>query len=270
MKLAFSSLACPDWTIERTVEGAVEYGYEGIEWRLADGELISPSLDDAVVERLRKASGHPEVAVCCLDSSVAFIKSTAEEREAAIAESLWISQLAADMGTRFVRVYGGRIPAGGSRDALIGPAREALTRAAADASALGVTLAVEMHDEWSLSPDVLELIEGTGAEVIWDILHPFRLYEMPADTVAALGDHCVHVHVKDALRDDSEEDGTKLVLMGEGDVPVAECLQLLEGRGYADWLSFEWEKKWVPELDEPEVALPHAAAYLRRMVSAPA
>ena len=30
----------------------------------------------------------------------------------------------------------------------------------------------------------------------------------------------------------------------------------LPGTGYDRCLSFEWEKKWEPELDEPEVAFP--------------
>jgi hypothetical protein len=33
--------------------------------------------------------------------------------------------------------------------------------------------------------------------------------------------------------------------------------------GYHGWVSVEWEKRWHPELAEPEAALPHHAQILR-------
>jgi hypothetical protein len=53
MKLAFSSLACPGWTIEETVAAAVRYGYQAIEWRLADGETIEPDIPAEVLTTIR-------------------------------------------------------------------------------------------------------------------------------------------------------------------------------------------------------------------------
>ena len=54
MKLALSSLACPAWTIEEAATAAARYGYEAIEWRLADGETIEPDAP-AEVRRSRGA-----------------------------------------------------------------------------------------------------------------------------------------------------------------------------------------------------------------------
>jgi sugar phosphate isomerase/epimerase len=62
--------------------------------------------------------------------------------------------------------------------------------------------------------------------------------------------------VKDARRDPGRADGWQLVPLGEGEVPVREILGLLDGGGYRDWISVEWEKRWHPEIAEPEVALP--------------
>src|SRR5947208_1961833 len=67
----------------------------------------------------------------------------------------------------------------------------------------GVTLLVETHDDWTTSPQVLELIhEFTPDEVgvLWDIEHPHRRGEAPSDTVASLRRYVRHVHVKDSLR----------------------------------------------------------------------
>jgi len=44
---------------------------------------------------------------------------------------------------------------------------------------------------------------------------------------------------------------------------VREMLRALASRGYQGYLSVEWEKKWHPEIPEPEVALPQHARVLR-------
>ena len=36
-------------------------------------------------------------------------------------------------------------------------------------------------------------------------------------------------------------------------------VQVLASHGYQGFYCFEWEKKWHPEIEEPEVAFPHYA-----------
>lgn len=42
-------------------------------------------------------------------------------------------------------------------------------------------------------------------------------------------------------------------------------MTLLAGGGYDGWLSFEWEKRWHSELEEPEVAFPAFVRTLREL-----
>jgi hypothetical protein len=49
------------------------------------------------------------------------------------------------------------------------------------------------------------------------------------------------------------------VLTGTGEVPVQGQVKVLAGAGYRGYYCFEWEKKWHPEIAEPEVAFPHYA-----------
>jgi sugar phosphate isomerase/epimerase len=51
--------------------------------------------------------------------------------------------------------------------------------------------------------------------------------------------------------------------MSQGDVPLVEVLRLLSSGGYDGWIAFEWEKRWHPEIEEPEVALPDFIRVLR-------
>jgi predicted xylose isomerase-like sugar epimerase len=40
---------------------------------------------------------------------------------------------------------------------------------------------------------------------------------------------------------------------------MKEQVRVLAGGGYKGYYSFEWEKKWHPEIEEPDVAFPHYA-----------
>ena len=46
------------------------------------------------------------------------------------------------------------------------------------------------------------------------------------------------------------------VLAGRGAVSFTSVVNALRGLGYDGYISFEWEKYWHPEIEEPEVALP--------------
>ena len=52
MKLSFSTLSCTQWTIERTVSTANEFGYEGVEIRGVLGEFDLPNCPAFATRRL--------------------------------------------------------------------------------------------------------------------------------------------------------------------------------------------------------------------------
>jgi sugar phosphate isomerase/epimerase len=54
--------------------------------------------------------------------------------------------------------------------------------------------------------------------------------------------------------------------LGEGDIPVEEGLRSLDTIGYDGCISVEWEKKWHPEIAEPEIAFPQYMRVLRTYV----
>jgi sugar phosphate isomerase/epimerase len=258
VRIAFSTLAFPGATLASAVSLGRSWGYAGIELRLIDGELIDPSMpaaDRARVLQTATAAGLPVVAV---DSS---IRLTSDDDPGP--QLRRFLELASDWEAPLVRVFGGPL-------APVGPARQEQLRAAARvlgssaplARRLGVAIGVETHDDFSASSVVAELLaladtEGADAEwvgAVWDSHHPYRMGERPADVYANLGQRILLAQVKDARR---KPDGDwQLVLLGEGEVPVRQMLRLLAEGGYQGWISVEWEKRWHPEIEEPEVALP--------------
>lgn len=276
MKLAYSTLACPNWTVEQATEAAVTYGYDAIEWRLADGEILSAKTPAEVKARVVNSTRQHNLAVACLDTGCQFVQADDVAREAVVNEAMTMVDLAVELGAPYVRVFGGQIPANLTRTEILQPTAAALARAAQYANDHGVKILLETHDDWAHSPDAVALARYYQEEIgeacpliLWDVHHPFRMDETPEQTLHNLADGklIAHVHVKDALRNAEDREKWQLTLLGGGELPLKEIIGLLQRNGYEGYLSLEWEKKWHSEIEEPEVALPQAAQLLRQYLS---
>lgn len=266
MKLAFSSLACPQWSIEEVVAAAVRYGYAAIEWRLADGQIIEPTVPVHVRTRLREAPAALGIGVACLDTSCRVVEGSSRARAATLDAGRSMVDLAAEIAAPCLRVFGGALPAGATHTQILSPTVEVLHTLGMYAATCGVTLALETHDAWTRSEDILALIQAVNlpsVRVLWDAHHTYRAGETPAFTLERLGNLLACVHLKDSRVIAGEPDAWDYCLLGEGSVPLQEICTLLKSGGYDGPLSLEWEKHWHPAIAGPEVALPQARPYLR-------
>ena len=202
--------------------------------------------------------------IACVSSSAHLTVPAGPERDRHLEEARAFVDLAADLDCNLVRLFAGRIADGDDRAVSGERVTEALGILEPHARGAGVRLAVETHDDWCLGSDLGPVVRAVGSQhvgVLWDINHPYRHGEAPADTAEALGDLLLHVHTKDGI------EGGGYTLFGEGDLPLMEMLAVLKGMGYGGYLSLEWEKKWHPEIEEPEVALPQYALALQEILT---
>ena len=260
MRLAYSNLACPEWPFERCVDAVGEYGFDGLEIRLFDGEVVTASLPEAARRRGTASLRAGGVAVAALDTS---LSATTEDHDGFLADLEDLSGLAEQWGAPLLRLFGGRLPVEPSaRREVLEKAGAVLLAAAPIAGGHGVRLAVETHDDFSSARTLAELLRcaDMAAGAVYDSHHPHRMGESPAEVLAALGGSVWHVQVKDARRRSRDKDEWDLVPLGEGEVPVRELVGLLPAAGYDAWVSLEFEKKWHPELAPPEQALPRQGA----------
>ncbi len=264
-RLAFTTLACPGWSLDRVVAATHEYGYDGVELRLLDGEIINADLAASERKRIRETFAAASVPICCLDTSVRVAADG--DLAATIAELRAFVALAHELGAPFVRVFGGESPAEWTPEAAFDRAAAVLNGAAADAEAAGVAVVLETHDAFASAKSVAEVMRrapSAGVGALWDTHHPYRMGEQPDQVLDLLGERILHVHVKDARRNDAARTGWDLLLLGEGEVPVRDSLAALQARGYDGWIAVEWEKKWHPSIADPEIALPQHIALLRQ------
>ena len=262
-RIAFSTLAFPDATLASVASLGRRWGYAGIELRLIDGELIDPSMPAADRVRVKRTlTGLPVVAV---DSS---IRLTGDDPGPELHRFL---QLASDWESPLVRVFGGALAAEQTaRQEQLRAAARVLESSVPVAERLGVAIGVETHDAFSASAVVAELLDLADPRwvgAVWDSHHPHRMGERPEEVYANLGPRLLLAQVKDARRTASGD--WQLVLLGEGEVPVADMLALLAAGGYQHWISVEWEKRWHPEIEEPQVALPQHLELLTKWLDGP-
>ena len=272
MKIAFNTLGCPDWSMSEIVECARRLGYDGIEMRFLAGNidlLAAPELGvqhEATAAVLREA----KLEICCLGSSVRFDEPSAGKRAEELEIGRQYIDLARAMGIPFVRVHGDSLSKAESPAQAIDWVVEGLQRLAAYAADTGVTVLIESHGDFARSVllrEVMERVAAPQAGILWDTHHPWRFHgEPPHDTVAAIGRWIRHTHWKDSVRADDAR-GYRYVLFGEGEMPVRERLTALQSIRYNGWLSFEWEKKWHPSIEEPEVAFPQFITRMRALLA---
>jgi len=200
-----------------------------------------------------------------LGLSTRFSSPDPAERNVNLNELRRYLQLANSLGAPMVRTFGGNVQPGYTIEQTIAWVTESLVAALPTAEQQGVTILLETHDAFCRGAEVAQVLAEAPhprLQAVWDVHHPFRMGESIEETWQLIGERTAHVHIKDArLRVDGD---WQLVLLGEGEVPCQAVVELLHREGYNGYISAEWEKKWHPEIEEPEIALPQHARVLRQ------
>ena len=266
--ITFSTLACPDWSIETIIAKASEFGYDGIEWRGGSEGHIQPAISASQITTLQKASANAGVLAVAVTAYTSFVSPLAKERQANLDELRRYSDLAAELDAPYVRAFLGELPSGVIPDSSIYEnISNCLAMAADYADSVGVKVAIEPHDDFVRSSTIVPIlnqVQHPSLRVIWDIGNAFAAGEDPAQGFELLKDHIAYVQVKDGKRDD----GTwQLCRLGQGNVPLDQAFRLLLENDYQGAFSLEWEFAWHPELDPPEIALPVALRTLQELLT---
>jgi sugar phosphate isomerase/epimerase len=261
--LAFSTLGCPAWSWKTILAQADQLGYAALELRGVMGEMDLtkvPELSGSRLAETRKDLAALGLVISDLGASSRMHEKEAGVRAAQLDEGRRFIDLAHAMGVKYVRMFGDKIPEGEPREDVMKRVVEGFQQMAAHAKAAGVVVLQESHGDFTKSKDLVaiqEAVRSDGFALLWDAHHTFVAGgETPADTYAALGRYVRHTHLKD-----SKPAGTdrRYVLTGTGEVPVKAQVAVLAKAGYKGYYCYEWEKKWHPEIEEPEVAFPHYA-----------
>ena len=180
-------------------------GYDGIEPRIEASHNHGIEMDTSPEERkatAQRASDSP-IDLCCVATSRRYSDPEAAERQ--VADTLRCIDLAADIGSPRLRVFGGSIPDGVSREQAVDLVAQCLQSVADYALERGVTICMETHDDWC-NPDhvaeVMRRVDHPAIAVNWDVMHPVRAANWTVDrSFETLRPWICHLHVHDGTQD---------------------------------------------------------------------
>ena len=257
LKLSFSTLGCPDWTFEKIAGFAAENGYSGIEVRGIQRQMDLTKCKEfasdniSATMRLMKDKG---LRFVDLGSSAEMHHDDAE-RQKHLDEARRFIELAGQLNCPYVRVFPNKLPKE-DRDKTIDIIISNLKEVGNYANGTSVMVLMETHGdvtESALIKKIMDSVNHPKVGLVWDVANMWTITkESPAQVYSLLKKYIHHTHIKDAKLTDG---GPQYKLMGKGEVPIFEAIDILYKDGFKGYYSFEWEKMWHPEIDEPEVAL---------------
>ncbi len=264
MRISFSTIGCPDFDWVDIYTMAKDFQFDGIEIRGLGRNIYAVTAPPFTARRIeatvRKLS-ELRLSVPCLSSNCTI--RDAENREAAFREIKDYIALAQQLGTPYIRILAD-LDAPVTAEVNDDEVRDALLKLADITAGTGITLLCETNGVYADTARLRRLLDRVNRPEIaalWDIHHPYRFFhESPETTVSNLGAYIRHVHAKDSVGADGK---IAYRMMGDGDLPIYKMLDCLNGIGYEGFVSLEWVKRWMPDLEDAGVVFPQFANFMR-------
>ncbi|MBR7110253.1 MAG: AMP-binding protein [Clostridia bacterium] len=268
MKIAFSTLGCPDFDWNEMCSMAKDLGFSGIELRGLGGNMFSVKgnvFSDGEIEKTVQDLKKRNLEIPCISSGCALCY--ADKKEETAQEIKKYIDLAQKVGASYIRLLGEETaePKADVDDDVV---LDTLRLIIPYAEEKGVTLLIETNGAYADTKRLAKLLNSAKSDFVgalWDVHHPYRYFgESPEKTVENLGAHVKYTHVKDSVMTDGK---VEYKLMGEGDVPVDKMMRALASINYEGYVTLEWLKKYAPYLLREAVVFPHFANYMEKYIT---
>ena len=252
LRRCFSTLGCADLSFLEICDLAREFRIPALELRGVSGRMDMPEffaqsgLNPARMEEICRSR---QTRIIVAGSSIKLASAAEKDRAELLAFGSW----AHDLDIPYVRVFGGGTWGRPLTEAEYSHAVELIHwwRNQKATHQWRVELLLETHDAFSASEPCLALNARLAEPLplIWDSHHTWRVgAEAPASTWNQIGALVRHVQIKDSVDRPSARHPYSYVLPGDGQMPLAEVIALLERERFEGLVSLEWERHWHPYL----------------------
>ncbi|MEG2813964.1 MAG: sugar phosphate isomerase/epimerase family protein, partial [Oscillospiraceae bacterium] len=248
MKIAFSTLGCPDWTWSEIFATAKDMSFDGIEVRGVANEIyvphakrFTPEKIDGTIKKLN--DGNMEIPMLTSGASLG------ENSPTALTEAKEYIDIANKLSCKYIRVLISSHP--NPEEVNLQQAISLYQEICEYGEQKNVKPLIETNGVLANSKamkDFLSKIKSENKGVLWDIHHPYRFKgEAPEQTLKNLGAYIKYTHIKDSVMVNGK---VEYCLIGEGDLPIDKAMRALNSINYDGYVSLEWIKKYAPNLSD--------------------
>lgn len=272
--LSFSTLGCPDWSFEKIADFAAANKYNGIEIRGIQREMYlpkSPVFGKENINNTIRIMKEKNLKFVNLGSSATLHFPEGDERQKNLDEGKRFIDLAQQIACPYIRVFPNNFPKDQDKKATKDLIAKGLLELGDYAKGSNVTVLMETHGDAVYIADIADIAKVSAhahTGLVWDAYNMWSVTkESPASAYAALKKYIKHTHIKDARQINGKE---QYVLLGTGDSYIFEAIDILVKNKFPGYYSFEWEKLWHPEIDDPEIAIADYPKAMARLLQKPA
>lgn len=267
-KIAFSTTACPDWTLDQVAEATLKSSFEGVEFRTfgaggstlaCDPALTAPAKtidifdDDGVDFAGLAASSRFDAPI-----SPPVVGWIIGDFEKEVREAKRHIDLAESLGASYVRVFAFEPSPGERASAAQSRIVKRLSMLCDHARNRGVTIALENGGGYQTASAILDIIDDVDSPLLgasYALATGHAAGDDPQRAVAALGERLIVARMKDLKKG-------RPCLLGHGDIPCERFARAVADASGAGWLVYEWDRVWDSSLAAPGDVLPQAAELL--------
>lgn len=267
MKPAFSTIACPDWTLPRIAERADTWGYLGVEFRTF-GEGSTPIACDPALSaapKVRALFDRAGVRILSLATSVRLDEPVTPpvvghlfNTELAVKAACSAVDLAVQLECPFVRVFGFDIITSEPRRAVVARIASRLEMIADHCRNSGVGVLLENGGSFCTATELSEVLDAVRSPLVsaaYNLAVARAAGESVAQGVNVLGDRLSVCKVRDLK-------GARPCALGAGDWHCEADLRAVARAGFTGWVVHEHDRLWSPGATEPERVLADGARKL--------
>lgn len=263
MKIAFSTLCCPNYEWKDIFSMATDLRFNGIEVRhIKEDDSSSPFSYEKCSETAAKLK-KLRIEIPCLSTGGCLNDS--ENWNETKKEIISYLKIASRIGVKYIRILGDlkAEPAESVSDDLVADKLRELIPYAEESN---VTLLVETNGVYSDTKRLCTLLNEVASDnvaALWDVHHPYRFFgEKPEETLTNLGAYIKHVHIKDSVMNENNEVEYKII--GEGDIPIDDIMLALKSINYDGYVTLEWLKRWNPDLTDACILFPKFIDFMEK------
>lgn len=258
-KLSFSTLGCPDWDFNTIVDFAAKNNYNGIEIRGIQRQMdltLCKEFSKENIAATKELLTKNNLRIINLGASANLHTAEPKERKKNLDEAKRFIDLASELNCPYIRVFPNNLPKDSAKEETLQLISNGLIELGNYSKDKNVRVLMETHGDLVHTKDLITVMQAAKfahVGLVWDVCNMWVITkESPKQVYQQLKPWIHHTHIKDAVLKDGNPN---YVLLGKGEVPIFEAIDVLRKNNYKGYYSFEWEKLWHPEILEPEVAI---------------